>query len=85
MSFFQPKGMTPNRNLKAPNQLKIANKGMESPVSMGNFVQKNIISKEKKFSSSLSSSVGLRYLYSDSMLKLYLVLKFMFAVLSNRP
>ncbi|KAK2701360.1 hypothetical protein QYM36_019987, partial [Artemia franciscana] len=54
-----PKGMTPNRNLKAPNQLKIANKGIESPVSMGSFVQKNIISKEKKFSSSLSSSVGL--------------------------
>jgi len=49
----------PYRNLEPPNQLKTVNKGIESPVSMCSFVQKSIISKENKFSSSLNSSTVL--------------------------
>ncbi|KAK2704821.1 hypothetical protein QYM36_017015 [Artemia franciscana] len=51
-----PKEKVPYRNLETPNQLKTVNKGIESPVSMCSFVQKSIISKENKFSSSLNSS-----------------------------
>ncbi|KAK2716765.1 hypothetical protein QYM36_007047 [Artemia franciscana] len=51
-----PKEKVPYRNLETPNQLKTVNKGIESPVSMFSFVQKSIISKENKFSSSLNSS-----------------------------
>ena len=51
-----PKEKVPYRNLETPNQLKTVNKGIESTVSMCSFVQKSIISKENKFSSSLNSS-----------------------------
>ena len=54
-----PKGKVPYRNLEPRNQLKTVNKGIESPVSMCSFVQKSIISKENKFSSSLNSSAVL--------------------------